>query len=105
MKLVDKDTLVAEIEKLKEIYCYDTKTNSSFVAKAVINSINNAINSLEVKEIDLEEEIDKYIKDNFTVDREVRIRLGIVEKDYIYSLDRGDMLALVEHFINWQKEL
>lgn len=52
MKLINKDAVVAEIERIKEIYCYDTKTNASFVAEAVINSINNAINTLEVKELE-----------------------------------------------------
>ena len=56
-KYIDKDAVLAEIERIKEMYCYDTKTNASFVAEAVINSINNAINSLEVKEVDLEDSI------------------------------------------------
>ena len=50
---IKKSTLVAEIERIKEMYCYDTKTNASFVSEAVINSINNAIDTLEAKEIDL----------------------------------------------------
>lgn len=57
MKLIDKDILLTEIGRIKEMYCYDTKTNSSFVAEAVINSINNAINSIEVKELDLDKEL------------------------------------------------
>ena len=60
MKLIDKDALVAEIERIKEMYCYDTKTNASFVAEAVINSINNAINTLEVKRVDLDFMLHEY---------------------------------------------
>lgn len=52
---------------------------------------------------DLKTELNKYIEDNFTIDREVLIRLGIVEKDYMYSLDKSDMLALVEHFTTGRK--
>jgi hypothetical protein len=52
MKLIDKSATKAEIERIKEMYCYDTKTNASFVAEAVINSINNAIDTLEVKEVE-----------------------------------------------------
>jgi hypothetical protein len=52
---------------------------------------------------DLEVELNKYIKDHFTIDKEQLDRFGIEEKDYMYSMDRSDMLALVEHFTNWQK--
>ena len=64
MKLIDKDAVLAEIERIKGMYCYDKKTNASFVAETVINSINNAINSLEVKEVDLEKEFEEYVVDN-----------------------------------------
>jgi hypothetical protein len=65
MKLIPLDAVLAEIERIKEMYCYDKKTNASFVAEAVINSINNAINSLEVKEVDLEKELIKWHKEHF----------------------------------------
>jgi hypothetical protein len=53
---------------------------------------------------DLEVELNKYIKDHFTIDKEQLDRFGLDEKDYMYSMDRSDMLALVEHFTNWQKK-
>ncbi|SEA78775.1 hypothetical protein SAMN04487851_11422 [Prevotella sp. tc2-28] len=52
---------------------------------------------------DLKTELNKYIKDYFTIDTEQLDRFGIEEKDYIYSMDKSDMLALAEHFTNWQK--
>ena len=54
-KLIDKDALVAEIEKLEKMYCYDNKTNSGLVAISVFENINNVINTLEVKEVDLDD--------------------------------------------------
>ena len=60
---IPKSALIAEIERIKEMYCYDQKTNASFVAEAVINSINNAINTLEVKEVDLCKEEERIWKD------------------------------------------
>ena len=55
MKLIDKDALVAEIEKLEELYCYG-KSDGMLIAKSVFDSIKNIINTLEVKEVDLKEE-------------------------------------------------
>jgi hypothetical protein len=52
---------------------------------------------------ELKVELEKYIKDHFTIDTEQLNRFGIEEKDYMYSMDKSDMLALVEHFINWHK--
>lgn len=52
---------------------------------------------------DLEVELNKYIKDHFTIDKEQLDRFGIDERDYMYSMDRSDMLAMVGHFTNWQK--
>ncbi|UKK52642.1 hypothetical protein [Prevotella sp. E2-28] len=53
---------------------------------------------------DLKTELNKYIKGHFTIDTEQLDRFGIEEKDYMYSMDKSDMLALVEYFTNWQKQ-
>jgi hypothetical protein len=49
---------------------------------------------------DLEAELDKYIKDNFTIDKEQLNRFGIEEKDYMYSMDKSDMFKMIRHFTN-----
>ena len=49
---------------------------------------------------DLEAELDKYIKDNFTLDKEQLNRFDIEEKDYMYSMDKSDMLKMIRHFTN-----
>lgn len=46
----------------------------------------------------LNEELDKYIKDHFTIDKEQLDRFGVEEKDYMYSMDKEDMLKMVRHF-------
>ncbi len=48
----------------------------------------------------LEEELDKYIQDNFTIEKDQLDKFGIEEKDYMYSMDKGDMLAMVRYFTN-----
>ena len=71
-----------------------------------IEAIDMAVKALQEESAskDLEVELEKYIKDHFTIAREQLDRFGIEEKDYMYSMDKSDMLSLVEHFTNWQKE-
>lgn len=63
MELIDKSALVAEIKKLEKMYCYDNKTNSGLVAISVFENINNVINTLEMKEVDLEKHLKEDIED------------------------------------------
>ena len=53
---------------------------------------------------DLKTELNRYIKDHFTIDVEQLDRFGIEESDYMYSMDKSDILALVKHFTSWQKQ-
>lgn len=47
----------------------------------------------------IEQELDNYIKGNFTiVDEEYCKTHGIRPEDYMYTMDRGDMLAMIRHF-------
>jgi hypothetical protein len=62
------------------------------------NVLRTTKNWKEPASEDLKTELNKYIKDNFTIGREV------LEKDYLYLLDRGDILAMVRHFTNLQKQ-
>ena len=52
---------------------------------------------------DLNTELDKYIKEHFTIDKEQLDRFGLEEKDYMYSMDKSDILILIRHFAKWQK--
>ena len=62
--LIDKDILVAEIERL-----YDEK--GAFYAADVLYNLEEWIDALEVKEVDLQKEIDRIwdnTSDNFSED-------------------------------------
>ena len=58
MKLIDKDALVAEIEKLiDELYQgqpFDSLSREKQVALWYVKSIMSSVNTLEVKEVDLD---------------------------------------------------
>ena len=68
MKLIDRDTLVAEIKELiraNELYLSESNTDEIRFQKvgaySVLNNLLHFINILEVKEVDLEKEIDEVI--------------------------------------------
>lgn len=50
---------------------------------------------------DLEEELNKYIDDTFTVDDGVA---SIQREERHYYLEEDDMIAIARHFAEWQKE-
>lgn len=58
---IDKSTLVAEIEKLK---AYLQIPNAQLEAIKVCDNVISVIDTLEVKEVDLEKEIGKYLDAN-----------------------------------------
>ena len=65
MKLIDKDALVAEIEKLK--LCTMDEHMNYYSAEAqgeynALSKLESFIDTLEVKEVDLDEEIEKCLK-------------------------------------------
>ena len=86
MKLIDKDTLVAEIEKLiNEIYAgrpFDSLSSEQQTSLWYVKSIMSSIDTLEVKEVDLDKEID------------------LVEDKYygFESLSRADIIDIAKHF-------
>ena len=47
------------------------------------------------QEINLEEEVKHYIKENFTITDEIQ---KIPEEDRMYGMDKGDMLKIARHF-------
>ena len=72
MKLIDKDVLVAEIEKrrdnltsLSESCPPNTTAKSGFYAQAqTLEGILSFLNTLEVKEVDLEKEYEEFVVDD-----------------------------------------
>ena len=73
-QLIDKSALVAEIEKLiDEIYAgrpFDSLSSEQQTALWYIKSIMSSINFIEVKEVDLEKEIDNYLLTYWNEERE-----------------------------------
>lgn len=61
VKLIDKDALVAEIERRIKSTNNDVKIGAieSLTVSKTLNSLISFINTLEVKEVDLQKEIDK----------------------------------------------
>ncbi len=63
MKLIDKDTVVAEIERLKSEYIKHTRNKfHTEWACGVLDYILSFLNTLEVKEVDLEKELNDFIE-------------------------------------------
>ena len=66
MKLIDKDALVAEIEKLSDIICQGVFADESKLGIEYYKErLLSFLDTLEVKEVDMEKEINKYICNNF----------------------------------------
>lgn len=59
MKLIDKDKVVAELEKLYNLE-YDNTSNLSCGKKIMLRNILLFLDTLEVKEADLEKEMSEY---------------------------------------------
>lgn len=111
MKLIDKDALLAEIEKC--VYRCNEKKHSCPVNTQVeaicdnkinaYNEIISHINTLEVKEVDLEKEIQNSIYDHF-FDLN-----GIAIAGCTAYATVEDMVYIAKHFfelgINTQKDL
>ena len=63
MDLIDKAEVVAEIVKMKNKAYPNSEWNHGYVISC--EKLLSFINTLEVEEVDLEKEINKYISDNF----------------------------------------
>jgi hypothetical protein len=85
-KPTDPDILTVLMKDGKRLYCDEV---------CPIDSMQEEPVSEELKT-----ELNKYIKDYFTIDREQLDRFGIEEKDYMYTMDKSDMLKMLRHFTN-----
>ncbi len=77
MKLIDKDKVVTETERVLNSYDPNEITSGRYV----LVDLRNFIDTLEVKKMDLEKEVRKFIKDNCTS---------------VMNLD--DMMIFAKHF-------
>ena len=95
----EKKSKIADIllEFYDEYQC--NMPNRPMIPSLYASKIIDSLQGEPVSE-ELEAELDKYIKDNFTIDREQLNRFGIEEKDYMYSMDKSDMLKMLRYFTN-----
>ena len=89
-------------ERVSEKKCMFTKDSYTDEDRKVLCADCDEKCEYSKKEIsvseELEKELDKYIKDNFTIDKEQLDKFGLEEKDYMYSMDKSDMEKMVRYF-------
>lgn len=90
MKLIDKDTLIAEIDKQK--IGYNTDGNHS-VEYDTTRKILDIINTLSVKEVDLEKEIETHLKECLDV-KFPTTNIELIKKDVRYTAEMFFELGL-----------
>ena len=89
MKLIDKDALVAEIERLEYETNYEPFTDEVFGKRKVCKDIKDFLNTIEGKEVDLEKVFnDEYSKFSNDVDA----------MDYVFPIDLADYKDFAKHF-------
>ena len=93
MELIDKDAVVAEINKR----IIDAPVNNIGHQRVwAYNDVKDIINTLEVKEVDLEKAIDDYI---YTHDGRKRLALEVDWKYCNLTLKGGDaIIKFAKHF-------
>lgn len=90
MKLIDKSALVAEIERMQDAYIAKLESRGMEHEKAVmasisyVNGIKDAINTLEVKEVDLD------------------FQTFAKEMDAIFALPSSETKNTEENPLNWE---
>ena len=93
MKLIDKDALVAEIEKLeRDLYPNFYEYNYDAAKVELLEKIKNFINTFEVKEVDVEKHVKEDIEDVF-FDLN-----GVAVKGATHYLTVEDIKDIARHF-------
>lgn len=98
--LIDKNSLVAEIDRLKSEYIKHTR--NKFCAEwscGVLDNILSFIKTLEVKEVDLEREIDNWICDNAITHEDCSVTDVISTAKHFFELGLIQEQSVDEH---WQ---
>ena len=113
--LIDKDALVAEIERLKDEYLRHSRNKvSSQWSCGTLDNIRSFIDTLEVKEVDLEKEIQKSFiyheshGDDFRSDCQIEtaFRTGFEDgfkcKGYISKIQENNLKEEIKRYFNEQ---
>lgn len=80
MRLIDKDTVVAELEKLYNLE-YDYTSNLSCGKKIMLRHILLFLDSLEVREVELEKELDKEWNKCEPIDEGMGLEVASIEHE------------------------
>lgn len=99
MKLIPKDAVLAEIEKIiadetESIKCFERRRNVSEVQRSnarigVLTHLRSRLNTLEVKEVDLKKEFSQWWKSERAKDYNV---------DVLYEMYSNVSMKLAKHF-------
>ena len=96
MKLIDKDALVAEIERMKDEYLKHCKNIAHAECSCgTLDSVLYYINTLEVKEADLEKEIQNHVKECLDV-KFPTTDIELIKKDVTYTAKKFFKLGLAQ---------
>ena len=90
-KLIDKDVLVAEIDKRESILDIDSPFGQGGMIE--LELVKDLINTLEVKEVDLEEEIQDHIEECLDV-KFPTTDIELIKKDVAYTARKFFALGL-----------
>jgi len=94
-RYIELDALLAKIEKRKNEWSYGSSTEAKYKVEAY-NEVIELLDTLEVKEVDLEKAIDAYI---YTHDGRKRLALEPNWKYCNLTLKGGDeIIKFAEHF-------
>ena len=93
MKLIDKDALVAEIERRVKRF-REQKNTISIIKTNTYKGLLSFLDTLEVKEVDLDSERKKYLTEHFNVYED-----GFLQsKRSNLPLDTYDVIKIAKHF-------
>ena len=103
MNLIDKDALVAEIERRREESWLGHYTKEKGIVFDITDDILSFINTLEVKEVDLEKEYEEFVVDdpilgNFITNDTMGMKLAkhFFELGFMYTLSWKDIKLIAE---------
>ena len=93
MKLIDKDALVAEIERRKKEWSYGSSTEAKYKVEAY-KELTEWLDTLEVKEVDLDRDIRTYLTNHFNIYED-----GVLQsKESGLPLRTYDIIKVAKHF-------
>ena len=93
MKLIDKDKVVAEIERIEHETNYEPFTDEVLGKRCTCRSLLSFIDTLEIKEVDFDKEIETHLKDCLDV-KFPTTDIELIKKDVTYTAKKFFELGL-----------